>query len=108
MSRSAESLLHEADYWRLALTDLLELNTLVLTASQELSQTPLEVLALTMATMQVETGDSLGRISRATSATMTTLQAIGEGVGRLVDLAGGRQKAMQVELDTLKQELDGD
>lgn len=99
MSRDLESVALEAEYWRLVLSDLLELSNTVAAAYEPIPGHGLCVLELMIGERDVT------RIERLAALT-TTVGQVGEQVARmqdpimrLIDLATGRCKALEAEAD---------
>lgn len=96
MSRTPESVLHETDYWQLALNDLRELNHLILDASQPLPGVSVELLNLILSNDPTAAAERAGDHLRSS---LDSLSAMDEPVCRLIRLVEGRLVALRGELE---------
>jgi hypothetical protein len=96
MSRDPESVRLEADYWRLALEDIMQLNDAMPAIARELADASIGMLSIVMAT------GSLEGTERTRAAIDRAMQAVADAqpaVMRLSELAGGRVQAIRHELE---------
>jgi chemotaxis regulatin CheY-phosphate phosphatase CheZ len=96
MSRDPESVRLEADYWRLALEDIMQLNDAMPAIAQAIADASVAMVYVVLATDEVESSD---RVRKALSEAMGAVADAQPAVMRLSELAGGRVQAIRHELE---------
>lgn len=91
---------HEADYWRLALDDVLGVNTLIGTAAETLSEVTVSLLSASQAPHEHALGFVADGMD-AVSATMRHLQQMQTKVISLTELVSGRLKVLEAAVAEL-------
>lgn len=99
MSRELESAVLEADYWRLLLADLLELNNHIADAYAPIPRHGIGVLELMIGERDPKRIEQLSALGPIVGEVGSEIVAAQEVLMRMIDLAGGRCKALSAEVD---------
>lgn len=104
MSRTAESIINEAYYWKTINDDLRPLHDLILEAADALVDVPVAILESVVAPAGRE--ESLQRATTGASVALSKLKEIQTGLSQIGELIGGRLTAIQVEMHGAEHESD--
>ena len=92
MTRDAESVVLEADYWKLVLESCGRLNDLISEAAERQGD-----ICLTMVTAALDRGRAENDIEQAVSFTFSALKKMQDVLVEVIELADGRVAAIRAE-----------
>lgn len=98
MIRDPQSIVHEIDYWKALLDDLLDLNNRIEKAAAPLVEIQVALVEVAVMSRGTASGPGITKAGELASAAMDELPPMQDALNRVLDLAQGRLAALSVEL----------